>query len=194
LKEATGSAQEENQPGIPMDYSAYSSLLQECVKSKALAEGKLVHCIMIKTGFKPDVYLQAKLVIMYAKCETMIDACKVFDNMPEQNAVSWNAMITGYANKGRLEEARHFFDKMPQQNIVSWNAMITTYAQNGRFEEARKLFDEMPERDIISWNAMIAGYAQNEQAQEDMSRMGEWRMPVKSLMQCLSVMLSHGLR
>lgn len=55
LKEATGSVQGNNQPGISIDYSAYASLLQECVKSKALAEGKSVHCIMIKTGFRSDV-------------------------------------------------------------------------------------------------------------------------------------------
>eukprot|EP01018_Ginkgo_biloba_P025377 Gb_18462 [translate_table: standard] len=93
--------------------------------------------------------------------------------------VTWNSMITKYAQNGRVEDARQLFDKMPERNVVSWNSMIAGYVQNGRVEDARQVFDSMPERDVVSWNGMIAGYVQN-------GRMNEGRqlfdkMPVRNV-------------
>jgi pentatricopeptide repeat protein len=81
--------------------------------------------------------------------------------MPEQNAVSCNAMMAGFAQNGFVEEALKLFQEMPHRNVISWNSMITGYALSGQVDEALKLFQEMPERDVISSNAMIAGYSQN---------------------------------
>jgi pentatricopeptide repeat protein len=64
--------------------------------------------------------------------------------MPDRTVVSWTGMIAGYAQNGRIENARQLFDTMPERNVVSWNAMITGYAQNGKMEDARVLFDRIP--------------------------------------------------
>eukprot|EP01018_Ginkgo_biloba_P028154 Gb_09702 [translate_table: standard] len=77
------------------------------------------------------------------------------------NIVSCNAMITGLAQKGRIENARQVFDNMPERDVVSWNALIAGYAQNGRIEDARRLFDRMPERNVVSWTTILTGYSQN---------------------------------
>ena len=37
---------------------------------------------------------------MYSKCGCLEDACKVFDQVPERNTISWNAMLLGYAQHG----------------------------------------------------------------------------------------------
>lgn len=39
---------------------------------------------------------------MHGKCGLVVDALKVFDEMPERNLVSWGAMIAGYS-KNRCE-------------------------------------------------------------------------------------------
>jgi pentatricopeptide repeat protein len=84
-----------------------------------------------------------------------------FEEMPERNVVSWTAMVVGYAQNGRVEEAMRLFQKMPERSVVTWNAMISGCAQNGLVEEAQRLFQEMPERDVVSWTTMVAGYAHN---------------------------------
>jgi pentatricopeptide repeat protein len=46
-------------------------------------------------------------------------ACKVFDNMPHRGVVLWNAMVAGYAQKGRVDDIHHLFDNMLERNVVS---------------------------------------------------------------------------
>lgn len=94
------------------------------------------------------------------KKKRLVDARRVFDSMPVRNEVSWNTMISGYAQNGELSEAQILFDKSPIRDVFTWTAMVSGYVQNGRVDEARRVFDQMPEKNSVSWNAMIAGYSQ----------------------------------
>ena len=47
----------------------------------------------------------------------MADAHKVFDEMLCSTAMSWNALMTGYARCGACEEVFHLFDKVTNQGI-----------------------------------------------------------------------------
>eukprot|EP01018_Ginkgo_biloba_P001238 Gb_28665 [translate_table: standard] len=102
----------------PVYDCTYASLLQGCLNDKALQEGKLVHAHTIQTGFKyQDISLGNKLVTMYAKCGRLVDACRVFDQMPERDVVSWTVMIASYARHGRAEEALELFYQMHKTDI-----------------------------------------------------------------------------
>ena len=50
--------------------------------------------------------------------------------MPERNVFSWIAMIVGYVQVGRVDEAVEFFWKMPETDLTTWNVMIVGYAHN----------------------------------------------------------------
>lgn len=65
----------------------------------------------------------------------------LFDKMPQKDTVSWNAMLSGYAQNGYVDEARAIFDRMPSKNSISWNGILAAYVGNGRIEDARKLFE-----------------------------------------------------
>eukprot|EP01018_Ginkgo_biloba_P036923 Gb_03481 [translate_table: standard] len=99
------------------DSCTYASLLQLCVNLKALPEGKLLHAHIIHMGFKPDIFLETKFVIMYAKCGSLVDARRVLDEMPERNVVSWTAMIAAYGRHGYGEEALTLFAEMQRTDI-----------------------------------------------------------------------------
>jgi hypothetical protein len=49
---------------------------------------------------------------MYAKYESMEDALKVFNKMPSQNVVSWNAILGGFAIHGHGKETPEHFSEM----------------------------------------------------------------------------------
>lgn len=68
--------------------------------------------------------------------------------MPERGLVSATAMITGYAKRGKVEEARVLFDEMEERDIVCWNVMIDGYGQHGRPNEALVLFRRMLARNM----------------------------------------------
>ncbi|OIV90745.1 hypothetical protein TanjilG_21876 [Lupinus angustifolius] len=78
--------------------------------------------------------------------------------MPEQDVVSWNAMLSGYVQNGYVDEAREVFDSMLEKNSISWNGLLAAYKRLG---DARRLFDQLPFRDDNLWNTMISGYAQD---------------------------------
>eukprot|EP01018_Ginkgo_biloba_P019600 Gb_25041 [translate_table: standard] len=146
--------------GIQPNQFTFSSVLTATANLAALKQGKEFHEDIIRSGFQSDIFVGSTLVDMYAKCGALENARKVFDQMPERNAVSWNSMIAGYAQNQNVEGAMKLFCKMPERNVVSWTAMIAGYAQNGHLEEALKLFEKMPERNVVSWTAMVAGYVQ----------------------------------
>ena len=85
----------------------------------------------------------------------------MFDEMIQRDAVSWNMMINGYSQNGRVDEARLIFDAFVGKNVRTWTILLTGYAKEGRIDEACQVFESMPERNVVSWNAMISGHVQN---------------------------------
>lgn len=67
----------------------------------------------------------------------------MFDKMAQRDEFTWNRMIAGYVQFGRLEDARQLFDKMPDRSEVSWNTMIAGYSRHGHADEAYKMFWHM---------------------------------------------------
>eukprot|EP01018_Ginkgo_biloba_P008587 Gb_26466 [translate_table: standard] len=117
LKEALHILHIMDSRGIRLNPSTYSSLLQSCIYSKALPEGKLVHTHISDSGFKPDIYLATKLVTLYAKCGSLVTARRVFNEMTERNVVSCNVMITAYSRHGFNEESLKLFYEMQQTGV-----------------------------------------------------------------------------
>ncbi|KAK1292764.1 Pentatricopeptide repeat-containing protein [Acorus calamus] len=85
-------------------------------------------------------------------------ARRVFNEMPERTAVSWNSMIIGYFTRGKVGDAETLFNSMPAPTTASYNAMISGYVRNDRVPDARRVFDAMPAHNVISWTAMVRGY------------------------------------
>ncbi|KAG9449442.1 hypothetical protein H6P81_009407 [Aristolochia fimbriata] len=54
---------------------------------------------------------------MYAKCNQIVDARKMFDEMPEKNVVSWSGLIYGYSQVGEDEEALRLFKQAIVANL-----------------------------------------------------------------------------
>ena len=91
------------------DYNCYCILLEWCVRFRALAEGRQVHAHTIISGFSSILFIGNNFVNMYAKCERIEDACKVFDRMPQREAITWTTIVTGYAQNGPVEKALKLF-------------------------------------------------------------------------------------
>lgn len=130
----------------------YSTLLQFCLKQRALQEGKRVHVHIKRSGFVPGAFVSNRLLEMYCKCDSLIDAQKVFDEMSEKDLCSSNIMISGYAKLGQVNEARKLFDEMPERDNFSWTAMISGYVQHDRPNEALELYRVMQRADNLKCN------------------------------------------
>ncbi|KAE9601955.1 putative tetratricopeptide-like helical domain, DYW domain-containing protein [Lupinus albus] len=85
----------------------------------------------------------------------------VFEEMPEPNVVTWNALATAAFRCGDVEGARDAFQRMPIRNLTSCNLLLAGYGKAGKLELARQVFSEMPMKDDVSWSTMIVAFAHN---------------------------------
>ncbi len=74
-----------------------------------------------QSGWDSNVFVGTSLVDMYAKCGSMEDAYRVFNKMSSRDAVTWTAMLSGHAGKGR----RHwnYFDKC-NWKLCGWTLLL----------------------------------------------------------------------
>ncbi|KAK4783000.1 hypothetical protein SAY86_007374 [Trapa natans] len=117
-------------------------ILKAAARSSYPALGMKLQALVAKLGFCGDVFVQTGLVNLYMKCGRLKDACKVFDEIPRKNTVSWTAIISGFIDSGRFP-------------------LIDMYAKCGAVARAWEVFRAMRNTDRVVWNAAISGLAMN---------------------------------
>ena len=101
-----------------MDVSEFTFAgLSACASLLDLNKGRQIHAHVILNGYGLNVFVENALVDMYAKCGSIDSAAKLFFGMPERDGVSWNAMITAYAQSGNGEKALKFFQQMHREGM-----------------------------------------------------------------------------
>lgn len=102
------------QAGVRSNQSTLVSVLKIC---KTVEDMGQVHALIIKAGFLLDVNVASCLVDVYVKCGEVIEARRVFDQMPERDVVSWTSMMAGYAQSELGEEALELLCQMQRGGI-----------------------------------------------------------------------------
>lgn len=108
--------------GFAPNLYTYSSVLSLCSELPALSWGRETHSCIIKPEYDSDVFVGSSLIDMYAKCGRLEDARRTFNNLNSKNLVTWNTMLTGYAQHGFGTEALNLFALM-QKNGVKPNSI-----------------------------------------------------------------------
>jgi hypothetical protein len=68
--------------GMQPDSFTFLGVLNACVMVATLEEGRCTHEQIIQCGWDSDVFMQSSLVDMYANCDCMEDAHRVFNKIP----------------------------------------------------------------------------------------------------------------
>ncbi|KAL4205332.1 hypothetical protein AMTRI_Chr01g114100 [Amborella trichopoda] len=98
--------------GIKPNNFTYPFVLVSCAGLPDCSYGKRAHSSLHKSGLNSVEFIQHSLITMYSKCGVLQDARKVFDEILERDLVSWNAMISGYAQNQSPYEAIALFRLM----------------------------------------------------------------------------------
>lgn len=119
----------------------FTAVIKACGNLSALGVGKIVHCHVLVSGYGLDLFVQAALVSFYAKCNELIVARKVFDEMPQGTLVAWNSMISGYEQNGLAEEAIELFCIMRDSGFefdsVTFVSVLSACSQLGALSLGR---------------------------------------------------------
>eukprot|EP01018_Ginkgo_biloba_P030298 Gb_17295 [translate_table: standard] len=157
------------QTGIQANNFTFPFVLKACAGLSALQEGREIHYHVISEGLESDVYVGAALIDMYCKCGSIENARQVFDKMCQRDAVSWNAMIAGYAQNGHANEALllcHHMQaagtKLSHATIVS---VLPACADLAALQQGKELHDYIIKNGFESYvnvgNALIDMYAKS---------------------------------
>ncbi|KAL2937452.1 hypothetical protein RDABS01_020901 [Bienertia sinuspersici] len=144
--------------GVPMDHFTFSIVVRICARLGSLEHAKQAHAGLVRHGFSLDTVANTALVDLYSKWGRIEDARNVFDRMHNKNIISWNALIAGYGNHGRGEEAVELFEKMLSQrmrpNHVTFLAVLSACSYSGLLDHGWEIFESMSSIHNISPRAM----------------------------------------
>eukprot|EP01018_Ginkgo_biloba_P006709 Gb_15874 [translate_table: standard] len=143
------------------------SVLPACAHLGSLQQGKWIHDFIIRSGLESSVVIGNSLVAMYAKCSSIEIARQVFDKMSIRNAVSWNAMISGYEHNGYANEALKLFNQMQMANVkpnlVTMVSVLSACTHLGALQQGKLIHGVTIrngyELDVFVGSALIDMYA-----------------------------------
>ncbi|KAD6453799.1 hypothetical protein R6Q59_015580 [Mikania micrantha] len=100
---------------IQPDAVTILSLLSLCAESMLLIEGKTLHGFAIRRFNRLGVLVINSLMNMYSKCNQMEKTEILFMLSQNRDLVTWNTMISGYAQNGNSRFAQLLFKKLMYQ-------------------------------------------------------------------------------
>ncbi|KAF2615495.1 hypothetical protein F2Q70_00013474 [Brassica cretica] len=139
--------------GFRPSHFSYSSIFGACSSTGFLEQGKWVHAYMIKSGEKLVAFAGNTLIDMYAKSGSIHDARKIFDRLAKRDVVSWNSLLTAYAQHGFGREAVCLFEEMRRDGItpneISFLSVLTACSHSGLLDEGWHYFELMKRDGIV---------------------------------------------
>ena len=110
--EALNLFKEMQDQGIHSDNIGFASAISACAGIQALNQGQQIHAQACVSGYSDDLSVGNALVSLYARCGKVRDAYFAFDKIFSKDNISWNSLISGFAQSGHCEEALSLFSQM----------------------------------------------------------------------------------
>ncbi|KAK9273091.1 hypothetical protein L1049_017898 [Liquidambar formosana] len=130
------------------------SILPAIADLGALDLGGWVHRFVRRKKLDRATNVCTALLDMYAKCGEITKARRVFDEMPEKETASWNALINGFAVNGCGKEALEVFLEMIREgfkpNEITMIGVLSACNHSGLVEEGKRWFKAMGEFGLTS--------------------------------------------
>lgn len=125
-----------------------SIVLSICASISSLRHGKEVHGYILKQGLFSEALLGNALTTMYAK-SGVLDLClRVFNSMINKDTVSWNSLISAYAQHGDGKRAVRCFEAMldsgeVQPDQTTFTSVLSACSHSGLVDDGGRIFNSM---------------------------------------------------
>lgn len=101
---------------MPNTYTIVN-VLKACGVARDLEQGRRIHAEATKHKCITDLFVRTSLIDMYGKCGSIVDAKNVFDGVVHCDLVTWNAMISAYAQQGEADKAFQLYEQMRDEGL-----------------------------------------------------------------------------
>ncbi|KAG8373265.1 hypothetical protein BUALT_Bualt11G0005900 [Buddleja alternifolia] len=108
-------------------------IAKACAKLSDLKLAQIIHARVVKTPHSSDIYVQTAMVDMYVKCSNLECGHHLFDEMPDRDVSSWNAVIMGFAQMGDFDRVSLLSNRMRIDGILpdAVTIMVLTQLMSG---------------------------------------------------------------
>eukprot|EP00250_Pteridium_aquilinum_P018561 c24123_g13_i1 orf=515-2368(+) len=134
--------------GISPDPVTFVCVLKACSGIGAIDRGRQIHLDIERKGLLgKDLAVGNTLINMYAKSGLLSLALQVFDKLPARDLVSWNSLITGYAQLGESRNVFQTLEKMliggVKPDSVTFKIVFGVCCRAGLFQVSQTYFEAM---------------------------------------------------
>ncbi|TVU15187.1 hypothetical protein EJB05_38694, partial [Eragrostis curvula] len=95
----------------------FGSVFRACGVIGSLQYGEQIHGLSVKYRLDRNSYAGCSLSDMYARCNMLDSAKKVFYRIEAPDLVAWNSLINAYSAEGLLSEAMVLFSEMRNSGL-----------------------------------------------------------------------------
>ncbi|KAH7415848.1 hypothetical protein KP509_14G063300 [Ceratopteris richardii] len=138
------------QEGCSPDVVTFTCILKACTMLGAVEIGEKIHLEVARQGLLENVSLGTALVDMYAKCGDIVKAHQVLNETSIKDVGCWNALIGGYIQEGKFQQAFSLFDFMLLEkltpNAITFLGMLRACSLLGLLDDAKVFVDIMSMR------------------------------------------------
>ncbi|XP_022739630.1 pentatricopeptide repeat-containing protein At3g49740 [Durio zibethinus] len=125
-----------------------SIAMSVCASISSMSHGKQLHGYILRHNLSLETSLGNALITVYAKCGILNWCLRVFNEMIEKDTISWNALISAFAQHGEGKEAIHCFKAMKDAGRVkpdqaTFTALLSACSHAGLVDDATWIFNSM---------------------------------------------------
>lgn len=157
------------QSGLRPNEFGFSVALKACRVMQDPIMGRLIHSLIIKSGFESHSFCSASVVHLYAECGDMENSRKLFDgiSLGERSEALWNTLLNAYVQMSDAEGALHLFHEMGlsaiSPNCLTYTILVKLCANVLDFELARCIHCQTVklgiENDVMVGGSLVDTYS-----------------------------------
>uniref|UniRef100_A0A7C9A4F8 Uncharacterized protein n=1 Tax=Opuntia streptacantha TaxID=393608 RepID=A0A7C9A4F8_OPUST len=106
------------QSGLIPDRFSYAGVLEACTIVMDIQEGLQLHCQTIKFRLDAAPFVGNVIIAMYSKFGLMDEAEKVFRSIRGKDVISWNTIITAYAQHADYVKSLDVLRELREENFL----------------------------------------------------------------------------
>ncbi|KAI4319030.1 hypothetical protein MLD38_032680 [Melastoma candidum] len=106
--------------------STLDGLISACIGLRSVQGAKRLFSYMIRIGYEFNTYMMNRVLLLHLKCGMLINARKLFDDMPHKDLVSWTTIIAGLVDSGIYGQAFGLFLEMWEEFSVGETRLFAT--------------------------------------------------------------------
>lgn len=184
-------------PDLLTGVSLASIFAQLCDRQNS----RSVHGFIIRRGWlMEDVVIGNAVVDMYAKLGAIDSARTVFEGLPVKDVISWNTLITGYAQNGLASEAIEVYSMIEEHKEIipnqgTWVSILPAYSHVGALQQGMRIHGRVIKNslylDVFVGTCLIDLYGKCGRLDDAMSLFNQ--VPRKSSVSWNAVISCHGI-